>query len=93
MPLHRAGGKITGSHTTVTDATAVVVDVAETLPSVTKIILGPMESTRCKRPRLKFNPIQAGWKITVCGNTSVQTIYVYSQDPQATKMALEGVFS
>ncbi len=86
---HRQGGKFTGSHTTVTDATGQVVDYVARLPSVTKISLGIIESKKNRMRRLKLREILAGWQVTVCGNTSIQIIYVFTDDREVVKNSLE----
>lgn len=90
--LHRAGGKITGTHTTVIDASATVVDVAVKLDQVTKISLSIIQHVRSKKRRLKFREISAGWEVSVYGNVFMQVIYLYTADRQAVKAALEHIF-
>lgn len=88
MPKHRAGGKVTGSHTTVTDAAAVVVDAAEKHEPVSKIVLGIIERVTSRKRRLAFREIQAGWQVNVVDNASIQTIYVYTSEKEATRQQL-----
>lgn len=89
MPHHRQGGKFTGSHTTVTDTAAIVVDAAARDPGVSKISLGLIQSKKNKKRHIKAQEMTGGWKITVCGNTSIQTVYVYTSTPQETRQVLE----
>ena len=88
MAKHRAGGKCSDSHTTVTDGAAVVVSAAQKHESVTKIVLGIMKSKKGGGARLNFKEIKAGWEITVISASSVQTLYVYTSDRVATRDAL-----
>ena len=90
MP-HRTGGKITGSHTTVTEATGIVVDAASRRPEVTKIVLGVIQSKRGSR-RLKTFDIAAGLRVTVVSTGSIQELYVYTADQRATAAALHAAW-
>lgn len=78
MTQHRSGGKFTGSHTTVTDVSEKVVDEAHNLPEVSKIVLGLIKQKKCKKRRIKCEEIPAGWKVTVCGNVTIQEVYIYT---------------
>ncbi|MBP6859071.1 MAG: hypothetical protein KBC69_00395 [Candidatus Magasanikbacteria bacterium] len=93
MPKHRAGGKFSGSHATIIDAAEVVADAAVKQLEVTKVVLGIIEgNVKSKQMRLKFKPVTAGWEIKVYGRISIQTLYVYTSDPEATKSAIERAF-
>ena len=85
MPLHRAGGKLTRSHTTVIDAVAPLVDYLQTCEAVTKISLGIIKSLGKGLPSLKFLAVVGGWKVTVRGNTSLQEFVVYTSDPEKVR--------
>ena len=89
---HRAGSKITRSHTTIIDAAARVVDEARVRPEVTKVALGIIRQIGKGPPRLKFTPIQNGWKIMVRGNTTMHELFVYTAKPQLTKRELTQAF-
>jgi hypothetical protein len=95
MPAHRTGKKITTSHTSIIDAAIPVVEAAERLPEVTKISLGIIKQVGKSRGqhRIKFLPIFGGWKITVRGSSTVQEIYVYTENAASTKTAIETEFS
>jgi hypothetical protein len=56
------------------------------------VSLGIIVSKKNSGRRLKFKEVVAGWEVTVCGNTTIQTIYVYTGDKAAVKAALEHVF-
>ena len=92
MPRHRAGGKIAASHSTIIDAAAIVIDTAQKLPEVTKIVLSIIESMASRKVRLNFSPVTAGWKIVVHGGTCLQTLYVYTSDPVSTRSSLYRAF-
>jgi hypothetical protein len=85
VALHRAGGKITKSHTTIIDAAVSLVERAEKLPEVTKISLGEIKIIGKGKANVKFLPIPAGLKAVVRGNISKQEIFIYSSDPEKTK--------
>ena len=85
MPLHRAGGKLTRSHTTIIDAVAPLVDYLQGCAEVTKISLGMIKSIGKGQPGLKFHPVVGGWKVTVRGNTSLQEIVVYTSEPERVR--------
>jgi hypothetical protein len=95
MPAHKTGKKITTSHTSIIDAAIPVVEAAEKLPEVTKISLGIIKQVGKSRGqhRVKFQPIVGGWKITVRGSSTVQEIYVYTENATSTKTVIEAEFS
>jgi hypothetical protein len=95
MPRHKAGKKITTSHTSIIDAALPLVEAAERLPEVTKISLGIIKQVGKSRGqhRIKFLPITGGWRITVRGSATVQEIYVYTEESESTKRSLEAEFS
>ena len=88
MPLHRAGGKLTRSHTTLIDAAVPLVDYLQGCADVSKISLGIIKSLGKGSTGLKFHPVTGGWKVTVRGNTSLQEIVVYTTDPERVRRAL-----
>lgn len=90
---HRQGGKFTGSHTTIIDAAAVVVDTAKRREEVTKICLSIIQNVRSNGRRLKFKSIQAGWQVIIYGNTYMQDVYIYTSNPETTKQAIEQAFA
>jgi hypothetical protein len=89
MPAHRAGGKLTRSHTTLIDAAVPVVDHLQQRPEVSKISLGLIKSLGKGKAGLKFHEVVGGWRIVVRGNTSLQDLVVYTTDPARTKFELE----
>ncbi len=88
-----AGGKITSSHTTMTDATLGVVDRANRLSEVTKIVLGVITPVRGGRRDLKFLTITGGVKAVVRGSGAVQDIYIYTKAPERVTNVLSGGFN
>jgi len=92
MPKARAGGKITRSHTTTTDAANIVVRVLAKMPEVTKISLGIITPARGGKRGLKCLPITGGIKIVVRGIGAVQDLFVYTSDSASTQKKVEGIF-
>ena len=88
MSNHRAGAKISSSHTTVIDAAKIVVDAATKIPEVTKVVLGRIQRGRNSLRRLKFVEVSAGWQIDVIDNTSMQRLFVYTSAKEGTKQML-----
>ncbi|MBN1525506.1 MAG: hypothetical protein JW904_13575 [Spirochaetales bacterium] len=86
MGNHRAGGKITRSHTTLIDHAARIVDAIHDRPEVTKISLGMISNIGRGKPGIKFLPITGGFKLVVRGNISKQELFVYTKDPEVTRM-------
>ncbi len=79
----RAGGKVTGSHTTVVPAAAEVVDIAHKCDCVTKIVLGYIKaglpSAKGLR-KVKVAEKDACLLFSVRDNTTHQEIYVYGNN-------------
>jgi hypothetical protein len=88
MGIHRAGGKITRSHTTLIDQAAVIVDEIHDRPEVTKISLGMITKIGRGKPNVKFMPATGGFKVVVRGNVSKQEIFIYTSDPDTTRGAV-----
>ena len=88
MPIHRAGGKLTRSHTTLIDAVVPLVDFLQTRDEVSKISLGLIRNIGRGMPGLKFHAVTGGWKVVVRGNVSLQEMVVYTSDPERTRQEL-----
>lgn len=90
-----ADPKITTTHQTVIQDALAVLDRIRKLDSVTKIVIGPIESNRSRTPRIKCLPISlpdgrqgAGLIVKVQGTGALQQFYVYTKDPEAVKHEL-----
>lgn len=87
----RSGGKFTGNHTTLIPAATIVCDVADACPSVTKItpgfIKGGLRPVNGQR-RVKIIERGSALLLSIRDNASHQEVYVYSNDVQATKLAI-----
>lgn len=88
----RAGKKFAGSHTTIIDETAGLIDLAEKMPEVTKIVLGPIRNMKGLKISVKFFEISAGWKLVVCGKSARQEIFFYTSDRVAVQNAIFAKF-
>ena len=85
----RAGGKFTGSHTTVVPAAGKVADIAEQCSVVTKIALGFIKAglpSAKGRRKLKISPDGASLLLAVRDNTSHQELHVYATDLEEARM-------
>ena len=78
---HRAGGKLTRSHTTLIDAAVPVVDFLQDHAGVTKISLGLIKVIGKGPKSLKFHPVTGGWKLVIRGTVSLQELVAYTPDP------------
>lgn len=92
MP-HRAGGKITGSHTTLNDQASMIVDFLDNLVSVEKIIIGilkNMPGKKCCTTSAKIiDENKCCVLVRVSHNSTVQELRFYTNtDPQTAKLAL-----
>lgn len=85
MITHKAGKKFAGSHTTLIEETIKLVELAENMTEVTKIVLGPIKNMKGLKLSVKFHEIGAGWKIIVCGKSSKQEIFFYTTDRDIVK--------
>ena len=88
MPIHRAGGKLTRSHTTLIDAAAPLVDYLQGREEVSKISLGMIKNIGKGQPGLKFHTVVGGLKVVVRGNVSLQEFVVYTVDPETVRREL-----
>ncbi len=79
----RAGGKVTGTHTTVVPAAGQVVDILQKNSEVKKIVLGYIKAglpTTKGLRRVKISQDGACLMLAVRDNTSHQEIIVYAND-------------
>ncbi len=86
------GGKITDSHSTLTEVAEKLVEKAVRLDLISKIGIGNITHVGGGRKSLKFLPITGGTKAVVRGSGSVQELYIYTSKPDEAKIALMGIF-
>lgn len=89
---HRAGGKFTSSHSTVIPEATRVLDRANKHDGVTKVSIGMIEHAKSRQPRLKFDDVPAGFKMTVYGRITLQHFVVYTNDRHNVISALKDHF-
>jgi len=92
MPKLTLGGKITNSHSSLTETAEKLVAKAVKLELVSKIGIANITHVGGGRKGLKFLPITGGIKAVVRGSGSVQDIYIYTTNPEETKIELEKIF-
>ena len=91
-PKLKWGGKITCSHSTITETAAKVIQAAHTLDEVTKISAGIIKHVGGGEQRLKFLTIVGGIKAVVRGNGAVQEIFIWTKNPAETERTLLASF-
>lgn len=87
------GGKITNSHSTLTETAEKFVYEAIKSPLVLKIGIANITHVGGGRKSLKFLPIMGGIKAVVRGSGSVQELYIYTNKPIETESELTKIFS
>ncbi len=86
------GGKITNSHSTLTETAEKLVCEAVKSTLISKIGIANITHVGGGRKSLKFLPITGGIKAVVRGSGSVQEIYIYTNSPNETKIELNKIF-
>jgi hypothetical protein len=74
------GSKISSRHSTFTKDAQIVILAAKKESAVTKVVLSEIVSIKGGTRRLKFQKIPAGFKVTVCGASAQQILYIYTHD-------------
>jgi hypothetical protein len=93
MPKLTLGGKITNSHSTLTEVAEKLVYEAIKSPLISKIgIANITHIGGGGRKSLKFLPITGGIKAVVRGSGSVQELYIYTNKSTETKAELTKIF-
>lgn len=90
---HKAGGKITRSHTTIIDLALPIISFIEKQPDVSKIGLGIIKSLKVGDPRLKYLPITGGFKLIIRGRVSIQEFYVYTKEVKSLQDTISKKYS
>ncbi len=89
MGNHLAGKKITKSHSTAIDESISLIKLIEKNPYIKKITLGVITpGLRSGNKRLKVFPIRGGIKAVIRGNSSIQELYIYTDEPQIIEKEL-----
>lgn len=86
----RQGCKARGTHTTLSDLGARVVDIVQSIDGVTGIAPGFLVSNAgvTTKPRVKITDLDGGILLTVRQSRSLQEIRVYTRDVQSTRLAI-----
>lgn len=92
MPKLTLGGKITESHSTLTETAEKFVREAIKSPLISKIGIASITHVGGGRKSLKFLPITGGIKAVIRGSGSVQEIYIYTNKIEETKKRLDEIF-
>lgn len=92
MTNHRSGKKFAGSHTTCIDETERLIDSANKMSEVTKIVLGPIKNMKGLKLSVKFFEIGAGWKLVICGKSARQEIFFYTENREKVQENLFTLF-
>jgi len=90
MP-HRDSKKSRGTHTTCSDLSAKVHDIAVRIQEVTGVSLGVLESGKGVTggsQKVKIGDMKGGLLLTVRQSRSVQEVRVYSTNVQVARLAL-----
>lgn len=87
---HRSGGKMGGRHTTLIDAAEPIVDMVQKRPEVKKIVAGFIVQGRSGgQRRIKLKEMDGVLQLSIRGNSSLQDVWVYSDNIEETKKFLE----
>ena len=94
MP-HVSGKKIADNHTTAIDAAMPIIKEAEKLACVSKISLGIITQAKNSRGRtsIKIEHQLAGLQIKVRGNTSIQELWIYTNDKDQCEKAFSALIN
>ncbi|MFZ2226367.1 MAG: DUF2103 domain-containing protein [Candidatus Moraniibacteriota bacterium] len=87
---HRQGNKMGGRHTTVIDAAQKIVDLAQKMPEVKKVVAGYITSgIRGGKQHVKIEGMVGGLLLKVRGSTCIQEVRVYSKNIKETQGKIE----
>lgn len=90
---HYDGGKRRGGHTSVIPLVEKFLKEAEKLEAVVGIAPGFIDSrAKSRKPRIEFKIIPIGLEVTALGNTSKQSLMLYTSNPETVKAHLEKLY-
>jgi hypothetical protein len=91
---HRAGGKISGKHTTIIPATEKIIDFLEKQAEVKKISVGFIkQGIKGGKHSLKIIKTTSGLLLKVRGTASIQDIWVYTEDADGVVEMIKDKFT
>jgi hypothetical protein len=85
-------GKVTTSHSTVTETAGEVVGNAAKMSVVSKIILSEIRVVRGGRRKISFKSLNGGIKAVVRGSGAIQDIIIYTNSPDLVSDTLMKAF-
>jgi hypothetical protein len=89
-----AGSKVSGRHSSVIDEATIVVQTAQALSDVTKIVISIiLPKAGSRTPRVDFTRIPAGLKLIVRGTTATQQFFVYTNNPDGVERVIADAWS
>lgn len=91
---HYQGPKRKGRHTTVIPFAMEVVKFVEKLDDVSGISLGIINAkAKSAKPRIIVKQLSGALEVKACGNTSNQTLTLFTKNPEAIQSQLEQQFA
>jgi hypothetical protein len=89
-----AGKKVNDRHSSVIDEAKIVVQIAQSLSDVTKIVISIiLPKAGSRTPRIDFAQVPAGLKLIVRGTTAAQQFFVYTDNPDGVERAITDAWS
>ena len=87
--------KLAPSHSTLTEVAREVIETLHKINDVSKVSIGIIKTTASKGGKrgIKFLPITGGLKAVVRGSGTVQELYIYTKNPEATSKILLNIFT
>lgn len=86
------GGKISNKHSTLIPRAEKLIAEIKEFETISKIVLSEIIPVKAGEVRLKFTPVPAGFRLTVRGGSSQQTLYIYCSEREETKKKIEEVW-
>lgn len=86
------GPKISNKHQTIIPGADKLILAAKAMECVSKVVVAEILPVGTGKPKLKFQPVQAGLRMIVRSGINQQTFYVYTSDPQRVELALSRVW-
>ncbi len=91
---HRAGGKVSGKHTTVIPASEKIVDFLEKQIEIKKISVGFIkQGIKGGNHSIKITKTASGLLLKVRGTASIQDIWVYTDDVENVAKTIKDEFA
>jgi len=88
MP-HLAGKKFSKRHTTAINATSKLAKFLARQNHVNKIVIGEIKPIRVGQKRLKIQPVDAGFRLTIRDTSARQTMYIYTNNSEEIEKIIQ----